>query len=230
MKKLFLNERIIISIILLNSVLIFLEGFNQFNQYELIFNNFHYIFLIIYILELLFKIHEFGFKNYIKEGLNKLDFLLVVISFPELFALISNLEIKNKTFIEFGVENYSEANTKFLLLNKNWSGFILDSSNENIDKHFKTINKFIKEAIDNIRGDRETTRELLDDAMRYLAVDQSRHRDMGQTLAKYVETLQRSNEQLVKLCGLMSKNEKTDELTDKDFAQIFEQIQKSEEK
>ena len=53
---------------------------------------------------------------------------------------------------------------------------------------------------------------------------------MGQTLAKYVETLQRSNEQLVKLCGLMSKNEKTDELTDKDFAQIFDQIQNSENK
>ena len=90
--------------------------------------------------------------------------------------------------------------------------------------------KHIKEAIENIRSDRETTRELLDDAMRYLAVDQSRHRDMGLTLAKYVETLQRSNEQLVKLCGLMAKNEKTDELTDKDFAQIFDQIQKSEDK
>ena len=87
----------------------------------------------------------------------------------------------------------------------------------------------IDEAITNIREDRETTRELLDDAMRYLAMDQSRHRDMGQTLAKYVETLQRSNEQLVKLCGLMSKNEKSDELTDKDFAQIFDQIQKSED-
>ena len=91
-------------------------------------------------------------------------------------------------------------------------------------------NKFIKEEIDNIRGDRETTRELLDDAMRYLAIDQSRHRDMGQTLAKYVETLQRSNEQLVKLCGLLSKNETTDELTDKDFDQIFDKIQESEGK
>lgn len=87
----------------------------------------------------------------------------------------------------------------------------------------------IKEAIDNIREDRETTRELLDDALRYLAQDQSRHRDIGQTLAKYVETLQRSNEQLVKLCGLMSKNEKSEELTDKDFAQIFDQIQESED-
>ena len=53
--------------------------------------------------------------------------------------------------------------------------------------------KHIKEAIDNIRSDRETTRELLDDAMKYLSVDQSRHRDLGVTLAKYVETLQRSN-------------------------------------
>ena len=90
--------------------------------------------------------------------------------------------------------------------------------------------KHIKEAIDNIRSDRETTRELLDDAMKYLSVDQSRHRDLGVTLAKYVETLQRSNEQLVKLCGLMAKSETTDELTDKDFAQIFDQIQESEEK
>ena len=89
---------------------------------------------------------------------------------------------------------------------------------------------FIEEAINNIREDRETTRELLDDAMRYLSQDVSRHRDIGQTLAKYVETLQRSNEQLVKLCGLMSKNEKTEELTDQDFAQIFDEIQDSEDK
>ena len=47
--------------------------------------------------------------------------------------LVSNLSIDNKTFIEFGVENYSEANTKFLLMSKNWDGFILDSSTKNIE-------------------------------------------------------------------------------------------------
>jgi hypothetical protein len=31
-----------------------------------------------------------------------------------------------KTFIEFGVGSYSEANTRFLLMNDNWSGLILD--------------------------------------------------------------------------------------------------------
>ena len=90
--------------------------------------------------------------------------------------------------------------------------------------------KHIENAIKNIEDDREITRELLDDAIKWLAVDEGRHRDIGMTLAKYVETLQRSNEQLVKLCGLMSKQEKSDELTDKDFAQIFDQIQKTEDK
>ena len=85
--------------------------------------------------------------------------------------------------------------------------------------------KHIEKAIKNIEDDREITRELLDDAIKWLAVDDARHKDIGLTLAKYVETLQRSNEQLVKLCGLMSKNEKGDELTDKDFAKIFDQIQ-----
>jgi hypothetical protein len=48
--------------------------------------------------------------------------------------LIQNLEIPNKTFIEFGVEDYSESNTRFLLMKDNWSGFIVDNSRRNIDK------------------------------------------------------------------------------------------------
>ena len=88
--------------------------------------------------------------------------------------------------------------------------------------------KHIEKAIKNIEDDREITRELLDDAIKWLAVDDARHKDIGFTLAKYVETLQRSNEQLVKLCALMSKNESSDVLTDKDFAQIFDRIQKGE--
>lgn len=38
-----------------------------------------------------------------------------------------------KKFIEFGVENYTEANTLFLLLNNNWSGLIIDGNPANID-------------------------------------------------------------------------------------------------
>jgi hypothetical protein len=44
--------------------------------------------------------------------------------------LINNVEIKNEVFIEFGVENYLESNTRFLMMNNNWSGFVMDGSDE----------------------------------------------------------------------------------------------------
>ncbi len=44
------------------------------------------------------------------------------------------LKLQHKTFIEFGVENYLESNTRFLLQKDNWSGFVLDGSQPNIDE------------------------------------------------------------------------------------------------
>lgn len=46
--------------------------------------------------------------------------------------LIHTIGITNKTFIEFGVENYREANTRFLLINNNWKGLVIDGSDKNI--------------------------------------------------------------------------------------------------
>ena len=47
--------------------------------------------------------------------------------------LINKINIKNKIFIEFGVETYVEANTRFLLLNNSWDGLVFDGSIENIN-------------------------------------------------------------------------------------------------
>jgi hypothetical protein len=44
--------------------------------------------------------------------------------------LLRNIEIPRKHFVEFGVYDYRESNTRFLLQNDNWSGLILDSSSE----------------------------------------------------------------------------------------------------
>lgn len=41
--------------------------------------------------------------------------------------LINKLPIESKTFVEFGVENYEESNTRFLLLNDHWQGMVLDA-------------------------------------------------------------------------------------------------------
>ena len=46
--------------------------------------------------------------------------------------LLSQVAVPSDTFVEFGVEDYSEANTRFLLLNDNWRGLILDGSAESM--------------------------------------------------------------------------------------------------
>jgi len=46
--------------------------------------------------------------------------------------LVDIVDIKNKVFIEFGVEDYKESNTRFLLMNKNWSGLVMDGSKQYI--------------------------------------------------------------------------------------------------
>lgn len=47
--------------------------------------------------------------------------------------LIDNINISEKIFIEFGVQNYTESNTRYLLINNNWSGLVIDGSQEYID-------------------------------------------------------------------------------------------------
>ena len=48
--------------------------------------------------------------------------------------LIRNIDIKNEIFIEFGVEDYQESNTRFLMMNNNWTGFVMDGSIEAMDR------------------------------------------------------------------------------------------------
>jgi hypothetical protein len=48
--------------------------------------------------------------------------------------LVNYLDISVKKFIEFGVTDYAESNTRFLLLNNNWEGMVMDGSNDEINK------------------------------------------------------------------------------------------------
>jgi len=90
--------------------------------------------------------------------------------------------------------------------------------------------KYLNEIINNIRDDREVTRELLDDAMKWLSKDESRHREVGIVMSKYVETLQRSNEQLVKVVGIMKKTNSDKGLSDIDKEELYDMISKEDSK
>ena len=47
--------------------------------------------------------------------------------------LVHKLPGLPKKFIEFGVDNYMESNTRFLMVNNNWSGLVMDGSAEKIE-------------------------------------------------------------------------------------------------
>ncbi len=94
----------------------------------------------------------------------------------------------------------------------------------------KKVDQILDEAINNIRKDRDVTKRLLDDVMVYLSKSEERHREVGITAAKYVETLQRSNEQLVKISTLLKRAEKQETgLTADDKKDIFDLLQGSVE-
>lgn len=48
--------------------------------------------------------------------------------------LVSNIKFESETFVEFGVEDYRESNTRFLLINNNWKGMVIDGSESNVRK------------------------------------------------------------------------------------------------
>jgi|TARA_B100001248_G_scaffold259549_1_gene245804 hypothetical protein len=69
----------------------------------------------------------------------------------------------------------------------------------------KDLEKYIEDATRNINEDRAATKVLLTNLMKYMNISDDRHREVGLVAAKYLETLQRSNEQLVKVASLMQK-------------------------
>jgi hypothetical protein len=46
--------------------------------------------------------------------------------------LVDIIQPKSQRFVEFGVEDYRESNTRYLLMTRNWSGMIIDGSPQNI--------------------------------------------------------------------------------------------------
>ena len=48
--------------------------------------------------------------------------------------LVARVPILHRTFIEFGVEDYREANTRFLLADGDWQGLVLDGSAAHVER------------------------------------------------------------------------------------------------
>jgi DNA-binding protein H-NS len=90
----------------------------------------------------------------------------------------------------------------------------------------KDLETLIDEALTNIRSDRKVAREFLNEIANQIAKDADQNKYLSPVAAKHIETLQRSNEQLVKLIGLRQKRQSQSEsLTEEDKNSIFDIIQ-----
>ena len=90
----------------------------------------------------------------------------------------------------------------------------------------KDLDDLIDEALGNIRDDRKVAREFLNEIANQIAVNADNNKYLSPVAAKHIETMQRSNEQLVKIIGLRQKNESQGfELSDDDKDNLFDLIQ-----
>jgi len=88
------------------------------------------------------------------------------------------------------------------------------------------LDNLVDEALDNIRNDRKLAREFLNELANQIAIDPDNNRSLSPVAAKHVETMQRSNEQLVKLINIKQKQTIQDVgLSEEDKASLFDMIQ-----
>ena len=86
---------------------------------------------------------------------------------------------------------------------------VLNDSLYVLDDIVKDLDSYLGEAIDNIREDRDKAKELLERLEETISDSDDVYslKQLGPVAAKYLETLQRSNEQLVKIAALLQKKQ-----------------------
>jgi hypothetical protein len=92
------------------------------------------------------------------------------------------------------------------------------------------VNEMVEEAAKNVYFDRSLAYNLLRRLETQMEKDRGNNNTVNDSTnlaaSKYIETLQRSNEQLIKIAALMSKkleSTEDEEVTDKDIDQILEE-------
>ena len=95
-KRFFLNERLILCVIVLNAIILFLQESGVQNS---ITSTVDVSCTAIFFIEMIVKLQVFGLREYWSSGWNRLDGTLVVLSIPSLVALfLPNIEM-NLSFL-----------------------------------------------------------------------------------------------------------------------------------
>ncbi|MGQ1928205.1 ion transporter [Ornithobacterium rhinotracheale] len=97
--KFFLNDKIILALILINALVIFAGGFSISAFWESNLELLDNTITILFIIELLVKLRNFGAKAYFSDYWNLFDFLLIILSIPPLISSFLGLNSSALSFI-----------------------------------------------------------------------------------------------------------------------------------
>ena len=84
LKKLLLNDKFILVVILINSVLIYMQVAGYEDKF---IGSLDMVCTLIFLFEMIVKHSEYGFREYWRDGWNRLDGTLVILSLPSVAAL-----------------------------------------------------------------------------------------------------------------------------------------------
>lgn len=95
-KKLFLSDKFILALIIINALLIFVQEFDFAPTW---INYLDFLFTILFTFELFVKISTYGFKRYWSRGWNKTDLIIVVAAWLSVFQFILSKDYESLSFI-----------------------------------------------------------------------------------------------------------------------------------
>jgi voltage-gated sodium channel len=98
LKRLFLNDNVILLLIILNAVIIFISGFDLGVRNNFLFSLLDNGVTILFITELVIKLTEYR-RKYFDSNWNKFDVVLILLSIPALLAFIFRVDIHDFSFL-----------------------------------------------------------------------------------------------------------------------------------
>ncbi len=98
-KGLFLSEKFILLLILINAILIFVSGFHIDFSVKNTFVLLDEIITLFFIVEIVIKARHWGIREYLSSNWNKFDVVLIAFSLPSVINFIFDYELSDANYL-----------------------------------------------------------------------------------------------------------------------------------
>ena len=96
LQSFFTNDRIMLFLVLVNTITIFVGGFFEDSK---LFEWSDNLFTLLFLAEVIVKIGTYGWKGYWKDGWNRFDFILTMVALPSLLNPFVEMELTTNVLL-----------------------------------------------------------------------------------------------------------------------------------